>query len=282
MKFTYFFQSIVTITAVILTSCNLTKDVDIELPAYENQPVVECYLEPGKPFRLLLTQSSYFFDQFNLDSNFLQNTLLDSAKVTISNGTETFLLENRLDADFSPLKIFNYISGDIIPTTVGVTYTLSVILKDGRTITGQSIMLPKVPIDSIVVQRNPTIDSISRMLTYVTDDVTQQNYYRRMINYGSLDSSARQDFIVNDRISTNATFAFGTGYDFVKGDTIFNTIFHIEKAFFDYKESIDNAINGSLNPFGQPSQIVSNVSGNSNPLGIFTCLVYDRKMTIVE
>jgi Domain of unknown function (DUF4249) len=282
MKFNHFFQAIFILAITILTSCNLTKDVEIELPAYEAQPVVECYLEPGKPFRMLLTKSSYFFSQFNLDSNFLQNTLLDSANVSISNGTETFVLRNDLVADFSPLKIFNYSSSEIVPATAGVTYTLSITLTDGRTVTAQTTMLPFVAIDSVVVQRSPTIDSISRMLTYVTDDQTQPNYYRRMINYGSLDSSARQDFTINDRISQTKTLAFGTGYDFVKGDTIFNTIFHIEKAYYDYKESIQNAIGGSLNPFAQPSQIVSNVSGSANPLGIFTCLVYDRKRTIVE
>jgi hypothetical protein len=282
MRFNYFFQAIFFFTITILTSCNLTKDVDIELPAYESQPVVECYLEPGKPFRMLLTKSSYFFDQFNLDSNFLQNTLLDSATASISNGTETFILRNDLIANFSPLKIFNYSSNEIVPNTPGVTYTLSITLKDGRSITGKTTMLTFVAIDSVVVQKNPTIDTISRILTYVTDDQTQTNYYRRMLNYGSLDSFPSQDFTLNDRLSQTKTLAFGTGYDFVKGDSIFNTIFHIEKAYYDYKESIQNAIGGSLNPFAQPSQIISNVSGSANPLGIFTCLIYDRKLTVVE
>jgi hypothetical protein len=278
----YFFQAIITFSIVLLASCNLTKDVEIELPAYEIQPVVECYLEPGKPFRMLLTKSSYFFDKLNLDSNFLQNTLLDSAIVTISNGTETFTLRNMLSFELNPIKIFNYTSTEIVPTTAGVIYTLSVVLKDGRNITGQSTMLPMVPIDSVVIQKSPDIDTLYRAITYISDDQTQQNYYRRMINYSSLDSNARQDFTVNDRISQTKTLAFGTGYDFVVGDTVFNTIFHIEKTFYDYRESIQNAYSGSLNPFGQPSQIISNVSGNSNPLGIFTCLVYDRKRSIVE
>ena len=67
-----------------LASCNLTNDVNIELPAYDQQPVVECYLEPGKPFRLLLTKSYAYFDPLGLDSSFLEKTLLSNALVTIS------------------------------------------------------------------------------------------------------------------------------------------------------------------------------------------------------
>ncbi len=79
-----FLQRIFPFAVLILVSCNLTRDVDIELPEYDRQPVVECYLEPGKPFRLLLTRSYAFFDEFGLDSNFLQNTLYGGAVVTIS------------------------------------------------------------------------------------------------------------------------------------------------------------------------------------------------------
>ena len=69
----------ITLLAVLafFSACNLTNDVNIDLPDYDRQPVVECYLEPGKPFRLLLSQSYSFFDPFGLDSTFLQKTLLN-------------------------------------------------------------------------------------------------------------------------------------------------------------------------------------------------------------
>jgi hypothetical protein len=267
---------------IYLTACNLTKDVDIVLPDYPRQPVVECYLEPGKPFRLLLTQSYSFFDPFGLDSSFLNKTLLQNAFVTITYNGRTDTLVNQFSFESSPLKIFNYVGSNIVPATPGLEYVLNVVLENGGNITGHASMLPYVPIDSIVVTWNPERDTLARVLTYITDDLSQPNYYRRMLHYSSLDSFPEQDFLVNDRISTEALIAFGTGYELTEGDTVFNTIFHVSKDYYDYAESYQLAIAGSGNPFAQPSQIKSNVSGTANPLGIFTCLVYDRDTTIIQ
>ncbi len=269
-------------TIAFLAACNLTKDVDIDLPDYPRQPVVECYLEPGKPFRMLLTQSYSFFDPFGLDSSFLNKTLLQNAFVTISYNGRTDTLLNQFTFESSPLKIFNYVGSNIVPATPGIEYVLNVVLENGGSITGRASMLPPVPIDSIVINFSPDRDTLARVLTYITDDLSQENYYRRMLHYASLDSFPEQDFLVNDRISTNALIAFGTGYDVTEGDTVFNTIFHISREYYDYAESYQLAVAGSLNPFAQPSQIKSNVSGSANPLGIFTCLVYDRDTTIIQ
>lgn len=268
-------------TLVVLAACNLEKEVDIELPPYDRQPVVECYLEPGKPFRLLLTSSYGFFDPFGLDSNFLQKTLLQGATVTISFDNEVVTLANVPALETNPFKIFNYTSPALVPATTGTEFTLNITLPDGKTISGKSTMLPFVPIDSIRVEWNPEQDTLARMLTYITDDQSQENYYRRLLNYSSLDSVPDQDFLVSDRISTTELIAFGTGYELAVGDTVFNSIYHISKDYYDYIESVQLAVFGNLNPFAQPSPIKSNVSGTGNPLGIFTCLVYDRDTTII-
>ena len=104
---------------------------------------------------------------------------------------------------------------------------------------------------------------------------------RRLLNYSSLDSVPEQDFLVTDRLSTEPQIVFGTGYELTTGDTVFNTLLHIEPAYYDYYESVLLAIQGNQNPFAQPSPIKSNVAGSANPLGIFTCLVYDRDTTVI-
>ncbi len=268
---------------LLLAACNLTKDVNIDLPEYKPQPVVECYLEPGQPFRLLLTHGYGFFDPFGLDSNFVQKTLLDGATVTITYNNRTDTLKNGLFLTFvAPIKVFNYQSNQLVPNGIGTNYALNITLPDGSNITGHTTMLPRVEIDSVVVEFSPTIDTLARVLTYIDDDRTMPNYYRRLLNYGSLDSVPEQDFLVDDRIVKTDLIAFGTGYDLTEGDTVFNTIFHLSKDYYDYIESVQLAIVGNISPFAQPSPIKSNVSGSANPLGIFTCLVYDRDTTIVE
>jgi len=270
------------LTTLSLAACNLTQDVDIELPDYAGQPVVECYLEPGQPFRLLLTNSYGFFDPFGLDSNFLDKTLLQGALVTISYDGTTDTLANTLIPTFSPFKIYNYNSSSLVPSTVGTTFNLNIVLPNGTNITGQTTMLPKVPIDSIVLEWSETNDTSARVLTYITDDLSMDNFYRRLLNYASLDSVPEQDFLVSDRLNTTNKVVFGTGYDLVEGDTVINSILHIEEAYYNYYESVQLAIQGNQNPFAQPSPIKSNVKGTGNPLGIFTTLVVDRNTLIVK
>jgi hypothetical protein len=267
----------------LLAACNLTKEVEIELPEYERQPVVECYLEPGKPLRLLLTQSFGYFDPFGLDSTFLQKTLLDSALVTIAYDGRVDTLKNQLAFDFSPFKIYNYVSPNLTPATPGIEYRLQILLKNGQEITGETTMMPFVPIDSIRVEFSPDLDTLARILTFISDpEPGRENYFRRLLNYAALDSVPDQDFLTSDRIAQTPLIAFGTGYELAEGDTVYNTVLHIEKAYYDYVESVQLAVFGNLNPFAQPSPIKSNVRGSANPIGIFTGLMYDRKMTIVK
>lgn len=268
-----------------LFACNLTREVNIDLPAYDRQPVVECYLEPGKPFRLLLSRSYSFFDPLGLDSSFFQKTLLDSALVTISYNGRTDTLYNVPSFEFNPVKIFNYTGQNIVPATPGIEFQLNIVLPHNEgNITASTTMLNKVPIDSVVYDFNtdPKYDTLARALTYITDDQSHPDFYRRLLNYGSLDSFPEQDFLVTDRFSLTPVIAFGTGYELKEGDTVFNTIMHIQKDYYDYVESYQLAVGANLNPFAQPSTIKSNVSGSANPLGIFTCLVYDRDTTIIR
>lgn len=276
------FLFLIVLLSLGLGACNLTRDVEVDLPDYERQPVVECYLEPGKPFRLLLSQSYSFFDPLGLDSSFLNKTLLQGATVKISYNGESVTLPNQFSFEPGPLKLFNYTATALVPATPGVEYTLDITLSDGNTITGKTIMLPRVPIDSVPVEFNPQLPNKARTLMYATDDLGTADFYRRMLHVSSLDSLAEQDFITSDRLSTNSTVAFGTGYDFVEGDTVINSLFHITEDYYNYIESVQLAVVSSGNPFAQPSPIKSNVTGSSNPIGIFTCLVYERDMRVIS
>jgi len=270
---------------LLLLACNLTKEVEINLPEYQRQPVVECYLEPGQPFRLLLTQSYGFFEEFGLDSTFVQKTLIDKAQVTIAYEGRTDTLYNGQYYDFSTpniIKIYNYQNNRLVPATPGIEYTLNIFLPDNKHITSQTIMLPAIKIDRSVIEWDPAPDTFARVLTYFNDDPMVDNYYRRLLNYQRLKSLPDQNFLFTDRVNVTPVIAFGTPYNLSQGDTVFNTIFNLTKDYYDYLESIQLAVLGNANPFTQPSPIKSNVTGTGDPLGIFTCLIYDRKLTRIE
>jgi hypothetical protein len=275
--------STLAVLAITVWSCNLEKEVDLDLPAYDRQPVVECYLEPGQPFNLLLSRSVSFFDPFPADSTFLDQLLIDDATVSIEHGGKLYPLSNGFFFNPLTLKFFNYGSTELVPQTFDTDFKLRITLADGKTISAMTQILRPVPIDSIVVQfpSDEPKDSLARVLTYLTDDASQVNFYRRQIHENNLrDSLPDQDFISTDRFVDNQVLAFGTGYDFAVGDTVYNTVYHISHDYFDYLESAFNASASNANPFGQPSTIVSNLGGDA--IGIFTGLSYVRVMTIIK
>lgn len=270
-------------TALIMSgllACGLEREVDIELPGYQSRLVVECYLEPGQPFSLLLSRSFPYFDPFPpLGLEFLENILVDSARVAVFHRGKTYELRNQLAINPFTRKVFNYLSPEKVPFDTLNPFELLITLPDGQFVAGTARLLPKTPIDSLVVQFAGS-DTLARVLTYFTDNPGQDNYYRRMFHKSSLDSAAIQDFSADDRILEGIA-VFGTGYNYSAGDTVISTLFHIEKAYFEFLESMEDAVNANGNPFAQPSPIISNLQGSANAAGIFTGISYDRKAIIV-
>lgn len=265
-----------------ITACNLEKEIEIDLPDYESQIVLECYLEPGQPFALTLSRSAGYFDPLPaFDFSFIDKIVEKRAQVTITHNGKTYLLSERLV--FNPLtqKVYNYYASEVVPADFEHPFELKITTQDGKTIEATTKLLPVVPIDSIVVEFAEK-DTLARVLTYLTDVPGQRNYYRRMLHDVSLDSIPEQDFLTDDRIIDNKVLAFGTAYDYAVGDTVFNTIFHIDEAYYNFLESVFNASNSNGNPFGQPSPIISNLRGTADAIGIFTGLSYDRRRTIIE
>lgn len=282
MRYTYIYYVLFS-AFIFMTSCNLEREVEIVLPDYDSQPVVECYLEPGRPFRLLLSRSNAYFDPFPGQDDllsFLDDILITDADVVIRYDGEEVTLRNELRVDPTSLKIFNYISDRIVPERFDLDYELEIILPDGTTIESQTRILEPIPIDSIAVEFD-TLD-MARTLVYIIDDKSESRFYRRMLHFGSLDSVPQQDFLADNSVVDNGLLVFGSGFQSEIGDTVINTIFRLDRAYFDFQVSVRGSIAANGNPFGQPGEIFSNVTGTANAIGIFTGLTFDRVTTIIE
>lgn len=275
---------IVVLLTGFVSACNLEKEVGINLPEYEIQPVLECYLEPDKPFRLLLTKSNSYFDPFPSEENlleFFEKTLISNADIKIKYDNTEVILGNDLIFDPLSFKAYNYTSNQLVPKDYAGDFQLEAVLADGTTIFGLCKILPVIPIDSLAVEFNS--DSLARTLIYLNDPQGEANYYRRLLNFGNLrDSFPEQDFVTDDQFAQNGRIAFGHGFSLEKGDTVYNTIFHIDKAYFEFLNSVNNSVLSNGNPFIQPGVIITNLTGTANAIGIFTGLTYDRKMTIIQ
>ena len=265
----------------LLMACDLEKEVQIDLPVYESQLVVECYLQPNQTFSLLLSNSSGYFEPFAVtDQQFLRGILEDSAEVVIRYADQEFQLENNLGFNPFTRKLSNYNSFRKVPVNYEGEFELEIVTKDGETVLATTRILPVVPIDSVVVEFNDT-DTLARVLTYFTDVPDQTNFYRRQLHLSSLDSLPKQDFTTDDRVVEDVV-VFGTGYDFARGDTLINTIYHIDEAYYNFLESVEIASSSNGNPFGQPSPIVSKLGGTADAIGVFAGLSYDRVYTFIR
>jgi len=278
-----FLKSTFILLLFFTVSCNLEREVAIDLPSYDTQKIVECYLEPGQPFRLLLSNSNSYFDPLPGQDDifeFLEEILEKDADVRIRFNGEEIVLSNNLSLDLNTLKIYNYVSDQIVPQDYTSTFNLEILLKDGTTITASTNILQPIPIDSIALEFDR--DSMARTLIYIKDDKSVPRFYRRTLHFVSLDSIPAQDFLADNSIVDNGLLVFGSGFQSNLGEDIINTIYTIDKPYFDYLVSIRSSIAANGNPFAQPGVIFSNVSGTAGALGIFTGLSYDRRVTRVE
>lgn len=261
------------------TGCNLEKQIDIQLPGYDSEPFVECYLIPNEPFRLLITQTTSYFGNLTLDNPlYSESFLLQGAQVFITHGLNKYQLENNLGVDSNTQKIFNYTNPNGVEYNTVDSFYLEVLLPNGGLITSASIFLDTVQFDSIVVQFDQN-DSLARTLTYFKDFPEETNFYRRVLKVGTKSDEPLQDFVTDD-LFTDSVFVFGSGYVFNSGDTVFNSVFHLTEAYHDFLESVQQAIDGSSNPFGVPSPLKSNLSGNAQ--GVFTCISESKNRTIIK
>ena len=274
------FQALVIM--LLLSACgDLQQEVEIDLPNYDSRPVLECYLQPGEPFNLLITKSSPYFSPFpDLTTDFFAELLEDSAEVEILHNGVSYPLANQLRFDPATGKLYNYHNSSMVPFDTINPFELMVTLQDGSTITATTKLLPVVPIDSMVIEVAEG-DTLARALTYFTDPSEETNFYRRTFHESTLDSIPLQDFSVDDRIVEDVV-VFGTGFDYEKGDTIISTLYHIDEAYYNFLESLNAAVAGNGNPFAQPSPVASRFEGTGDAIGVFTCLSYDRKVVIIE
>jgi hypothetical protein len=260
MKLCYSFFYFIGWAAFVFSCSNLEQDAKVDLPAHESQLVVECYLEPGKSAKLLLTESSGYFDSPKVP-------FVNGATVTITyNGIVDTLSANN-EMDENDLKIYNYISKRTMPLDYENEFLLYVEDQSGRVVTGKTKLTKATPLDSVVYRYK---DSLAYVLASFHQNLAVRDYYRIIIHKDSL-SNVIQNFTFSDEFSDTEKISIGTGYEFKKGMEAFVTLYTIDKSYYDYLQSVEAARSSNGNPFAQSGVIRSNVTGG---FGIFTGLSY--------
>jgi len=254
----------------LLYGCNMEQDFEVVLPVTPSQLVTECYLEPGQPYRLTLTESqSYLADP--------AIPLVEDATVIIFYKGQPDTLKYAPSYDELTGKYYTHASSKIMAGQPGDTYSLQITDKKGRKLTGTTTVLPVVPLDTVEYRYNDRDKAF--LVAKYQDEASTKNYYLFSVQRDSLTKRAEIDYTADDNISNGQASAFGTGYDFEKNDTVIVSLYHLEKEYFDFYNSVENAREANGNPFSQPAGLISTVQGG---YGVFTNLVFDRKTIILK
>ena len=263
----------------------LQNDINVPLPTYSAELVLECYLEPGKVPSLAVTTSIPY-----LGAVLPQVPADVTVTLTMPNGTLVPLAFNpnykALVDTTSGVKFHSHIGHDILVAKAGDVFKIDVQDSKGRRITGTTTMLPPVPIDSVEYKFNDKTGTYRKayFLTNFRDPATPDDCYRLQLHKGNpakggLLKSPEVDFSVQDRLLNGQPFVLGTSYRFNPGDTVTATLYHTDLAYYRFRQSVRDARQANGNPFAQPSGIYSNVQGG---VGIFTVLSGTMATKIVK
>ena len=261
---------VVVLTTILVFGCQ--KSIKLDLPTYEPKMVLEFYLEDDKPLVCLLQESVNYTDTTRLK-------LIDKALIVLSYAGISDTLFNVPYIDQKLGKFYNYSNFKKIKLLPNVIYEVYIKDEKGREMRGQTSIKETVPIQNLNYSYNDN-NEVKTVLTFI-DDANTTNYYilAAFRNTPSLGKGLVRTIRFNDIIFNGKQFSFDTGFDFEKGDTVTGRLYHLTDEHYNYAESVSNARSANGNPFGQPANILSNVTGG---LGVFTTLNYDEKVLIID
>lgn len=273
---------LVGLTSLFLISCE--KVIDIQLNNTTPKLVVEATIENGQAPVVVLTRSVSYFSQISpqlLTQNFVHN-----ADVVVSNGTLTHKLKEYTVPVTPAFNLYYYSidSTDLRTAFVGEFnkgYSLR-ITAEGKEYTAATT-IPNITrhIDSLWWK--PVIGNDTGRVAVIvraTDPKGYGDYIRYFTKrnrepfYPPLNSVYDDLFIdgttyelqIDPGVDRNATRSEEEHF-FHRGDTLIFKVSNIDKATFDFWQTMEYSYSSVGNPFATPTKVLSNISNGA--LGYF-------------
>ncbi len=256
--------------AVLFGSCE--RELRLDLPVYEQQMVVECYLEKGLPYILSLTESVSFFDADLLP-------VVDSALVTITHKGEVDTL-SLIDT----LGVYVDLNLDLLTAPeAGDTsgyYLYVEDLRTGRTAHANTRFLREIPIDTAYYFLNELDTPKAAITLNFTDPTPASNYYKVYFDNG-LGAAKPKTFTwsFSDQLIENGEGTRSLSHRFKVGSEVRTRLYHIDSTYYHFLESVDDAIDAGGISISRPARVEGNINGG---LGIFTATAYDEWLFLIE
>ncbi len=273
---------------LLLTGCSTFDESDFNEPP---KVVVDGYIEEGNYPIVYLTYSSGYFEP--VDSASLQELVLTTAKVEISDGEESEILTLFRNSEVYPPF---YYRGTDIRGEAGKTYHIEV--TSGEGVYQSSTTIPKhVPLDSVWLETDPENDQLAKLWISFSDDSDEENFYRNFVrvrNESEKFFPAYQSTII-DRVFNGQQYEYpvlqqpddflelGDEILFQRGDTINVKFCTLDRESFEFWRALEQELYLVGNPFGSSgNDIPGNVSGNLPVLGIWTGYGMDQRTIIFK
>jgi hypothetical protein len=263
MEFQILKPYILVLLLAFLASCR--KDVELELPEYQDKVVVEGMIEPGSPAIVLLSYGVPYFGDFDYSTP--EKSFIKGAKVVVSDGT---LTDTLLELD--PRTGYFYIGTRILGKTGG-TYSLKVMV-DGKTFDTQTTIMQPPKLDSVYFKKDH--DSLGFMWQKFNEPAGIGDCYRWFAKRMTRDQFYAAPFnsVFNDKFIDGKKFDFGynrgaqpnalqqnredpeRGY-FKMGDTVIVKFCRIGQREYDFWHSYYQNRASNANPFSAPVNVKS-------------------------
>lgn len=270
---------------------SLQKDVNVPLPQYDNQLVVECYLEPGEVPRLTVTESVPYLDNGQAVSGKSQALRLPNGqivqlptdvtvKLTLPGG-QVMPLRFLPGINPSTGKYFTHLGTAPLAAQAGQVFALDVQDTRSRHVTGTATAPAFISIDSVKYKFNNLSGDNRKAYfqTKWTDPGATTDFYRLMLHKGKPSNNSETDNDISDRLFNGQPYAQVSTYRFRPNDTVTATLYHVDSLYYAFRRSTREASNANGNPFAQPATIRSTVQGG---VGVFTVLVHDQKRVLLR
>lgn len=292
------------LSGLLLTSC--TKEVEIDIPGYEEQIVIDGRIETGQPPFVLLSTSKEVYAP--TDVNAFLNGFISGATVTVSDGTNTIQLTEVCSGNLPPgtealaaqvlgipeedLQNFNicaYVGLDpSIWGQVGNTYTLTV-EHDGQTYNAQTTLLPPVPLVNTFWKPEGSLTNHGFSWATLADPAGQYDAYFWEANIiGNAAGDTTETGFVNtfnpvfdDEFFDGLEFEFAyenphasepsipdsSRFLYELGDTVVIKLSKLDPVVYEYFEKKYVQLQTAGNPFATPTNIPTNLSNGA--LGVW-------------
>lgn len=280
------------------TSC--TKEVQIDIPGYEEQLVVDGRIETSGFPIVLLSKSQNVYAPTDIEAYI--SSFISDAQVSVSNGSQTVILSlfplsslpiesqktvaemlklNLTELQFLPIQVYST-TDQSIKGEVGKTYNLQ-IAYNGKNYAGSTSLLTPVALNNLYWKADESNAEYGYSWANLTDPAGDYNGYKweaKRINITSsgayLDDLYKRAGYFEDRFFDGLTFEFAvenplkrkdtTHLEAYKryyriGDTVVIKLSRLDKVTYDFFDKKSIQLGNGGNPFASPINIPSNIPG---------------------